>query len=187
MLLVYGPDAPGNRTHVREVARLLNDSSIATLTIGVLSPDEDGVVQDQSNFRRELWCVSDRIVNAIDWFCDQPAVDGLPVGCYATHAASASALIAAARLGRHLRALVLHQGRPDLSEPSLRGITTPSMFVCAARDERFVEMNRKAISMINGPTELLISAHHPMYGNGVARPDTVARSTARFFERYLSH
>lgn len=178
VVLPRGPQDRQHRAAIRRVARALHGLGLATLTVNLLTPEEDLQDLQDGRFAADLDLLGARIAQATHWASEQPGLRGLPLGYYAMHATAAAALIAASEHPAEIRALVCHQGRPDLAEGILRDLDLPCLFIVAARGEEFVEMNRGAMALLRGSSELVVY-------DGFLMPDVVGRVATEFFVRHV--
>jgi hypothetical protein len=79
-----------------------------------------------------------------------PSVRRLPVGCFATGAAAAAALIAAAERPDRVCAVVTWQGRTDLAAEVLPQVGAPTLLIVDQTDAELLRVNRQARSALGG-------------------------------------
>jgi dienelactone hydrolase len=136
----------------RAVADALNRQGIATLLFDLLTTDEEA---DRANvFNIPL--LADRLVDVVGWLGRQPVVGGLPLGLFGASTGAAAALVAAARLGEAVGAVVSRGGRPDLAGDALDRIRTPTLLIVGGRDFGVIELNEQAFARLAGPKALEI-------------------------------
>src|SRR5437763_9585388 len=107
------------------VARVLHKAGIATLLFDLLTEAEDRNYEN----RFDLDLLARRLVSATEWLADRADVIGLPVGYFGASTGAAAALMAAARLGDMIDAVVSRGGRPDLAEPVLDRVQAPTLLI----------------------------------------------------------
>jgi putative phosphoribosyl transferase len=97
------------------VADALNEQGIATFLFDLLTVEEEG---DRANvFNIPL--LADRLVHVVRWLGRGPIVGSLPLGLFGASTGAAAALVAAAKLGDRVGAIVSRGGRPDLAGDAL--------------------------------------------------------------------
>ena len=124
---------------------------------------------------------------ATAWLEKQPAGGGLPVGYFGASTGAAAALVAAAELGRGIRAVVSRGGRPDLAgAAALRRVTAPTLLIVGGQDTEVIALNKAAFAELECEKELQIipGATHLFEEPGTL--EHVAAAAAGWFERWLT-
>jgi dienelactone hydrolase len=134
------------------VAEAFALAGIATLLFDLLTPDEEG---DRRNVF-DIPLLAGRLVHAVEWVSDQPDLARLPLGLYGASTGAAAALVAAARLGRRISAVVSRGGRPDLAGAALAGVGAPTLLIVGGADHGVIELNEDAAELIKAPKKLQI-------------------------------
>ena len=134
------------------VARHLQQGRVATLLIDLLTPDE--AENRQKVFDIDL--LADRLMLAKAWLEQDTRTKGLGIGYFGASTGAGAALQAAARDPSSIRAVVSRGGRPDLAEPYLPSVTTPTLLIVGGDDEPVIEMNRAAYRLLACPKRLVI-------------------------------
>jgi pimeloyl-ACP methyl ester carboxylesterase len=166
----------------RAVASALNARGIATLLFDLLTPEEEA---DRANVF-DIPLLADRLVDAVRWLNEQPAVARLPVGLFGASTGAAAALVAAARLKDRVGAIVSRGGRPDLAGDALDQIRTPTLLIVGGIDFGVIELNEQALARLRGPKALQIIPHAShLFPEPGALEDVIAHA-ARWFEQYLA-
>jgi putative phosphoribosyl transferase len=134
------------------VARRLQQGSMATLLIDLLTPEE-------AEDRRKVFDIdllADRILWAKAWLEQDARTKGLGLGYFGASTGAGAALQAAARDSSSIRAVVSRGGRPDLAAPYLPAVSVPTLLIVGGNDEPVIEMNRAAYRLLTGPKRLVI-------------------------------
>ncbi len=163
------------------VAQSLVDAGLATLLIDLLEEDE---AQDRRKvFDIEL--LAERLQHAAAWLGADPETQGLEVGYFGASTGAAAALVAAARGPERIGAVVSRGGRPDLAWDDLPGVTAPTLLIVGGRDEDVLELNRRALTLLRCPKELVVipGATHLFPEPGTL--EEVARLATAWFKRHL--
>jgi putative phosphoribosyl transferase len=131
-LVVFAHGSGSSRQSPRNnsVANAFAARHIATLLFELLTPDEEG---DRRNVF-DIPLLADRLIDAIDWTDRWPAVAGLPLGLFGASTGAAAALVAAARLGHRVSAVVSRGGRPDLADKALEEVEAPTLLIVGGAD-----------------------------------------------------
>ena len=90
------------------------------------------------------------------WLEQDARTKGLGIGYFGASTGAGAALQAAARDPSSIRAVVSRGGRPDLAEPYLPSVTTPTLLIVGGDDEPVIEMNRAAYRLLACPKRLVI-------------------------------
>ena len=107
------------------VARHLQQGRVATLLVDLLTLDE-------AEDRRKVFDIdllADRVLLAKAWLEQDARTKGLGIGYFGASTGAGAALQAAARDPSSIRAVVSRGGRPDLAEPYLLSVTTPTLLI----------------------------------------------------------
>lgn len=115
----------------------------------------------------------------------QPEVNGSPIGYFGASTGAAAALVAAAKLGSDVSAVVSRGGRPDLADAHLARVTAPTLLIVGGRDETVLALNRRAQQHLRGESrlEIVAGAGHLFEESGAL--DHVAGAAARWFLTHL--
>ena len=74
----------------------------------------------------------------------RPELNRLPIGLFGASTGAAAALLAAAKHGRTIAAVVSRGGRPDLALDHLGQVRAPTLLIVGGYDEPVMEMNQTA-------------------------------------------
>ncbi len=166
----------------RAVANALNVRGIATLLFDLLTRTEEA---DRANVFN-IALLTGRLLDAVRWLDRQPNIAGLPVGLFGASTGAAAALVAAARLGNRVGAIVSRGCRPDLAGDVLDQIFAPTLLIVGGADFGVIELNQQALVRIRGPKaiEIIPGASHLFPEPGAL--EAVIAHAGRWFEKYLS-
>ncbi len=165
----------------RAVAEALNGHAIATLLFDLLSEEEEANRANVFN----IALLAERLAEAVAWIDREPRLRPLPLGFFGASTGAAAALVAAARLGARVGAVVSRGGRPDLAGAALDGLTTPTLLIVGGADFGVIELNEAALARLEGPKQIAIvpGATHLFPESGAL--EAVATFAARWFETHL--
>jgi len=156
VLFAHGSGSSRKSPRNRYVADLLNESSLATLLIDLLTEDEQEVDLQTAHLRFDIALLSKRLIAITEWLGKCTEVGGLPIGHFGASTGAAAALRAAAELPRTVRAVVSRGGRPDLAGPALGRVEAPTLLIVGGADHTVLDLNRRAIALMHCVTELAI-------------------------------
>ncbi len=182
-LVVFAHGSGSSRLSPRNVyvATALNEAGFATLLFDLLTRDEE---DDRRNVF-DVPLLAGRLVAAIDW-CHRNGLRRLPVGLFGASTGAAAALVAAARLGRGVAAVVCRGGRADLAGEALGAVRAPTLLLVGGLDLEVIEFNRSALARLTCPKKLAIvpGATHLFPEPGAL--DAVIAEARRWFATHLA-
>lgn len=166
-------------------ARVFQKSKIATLLFDLLTAEEEQVDQVTSQYRFNIDFLATRLVAATHWIMKNPVLKKLPFGYFGASTGGGAALVAAARLADHTKAVVSRGGRPDLAGESLKFVEAPTLLIVGGRDEVVIDLNNKAFAALHCTKQLEIvpGATHLFEEPGAL--DKVAALADSWFRKYL--
>ncbi|HXV04485.1 MAG TPA: phosphoribosyltransferase family protein [Solirubrobacterales bacterium] len=152
ILFAHGSGSSRLSPRNREVAGSLNRAGLATLLFDLLTDEE---AQDRAKvFDVEL--LADRLAAATRWAAGEPSLRGLPLGYFGASTGAAAALLAAARLGDEIGAVVSRGGRPDLAGAALERVVSPTLLIVGGADWQVLELNEEAARALHCEREVAI-------------------------------
>lgn len=182
-LVIFAHGSRSSRLSPRNaaVADAINRKGMATLLFDLLTEQEE---LDRTNVF-DIQLLAGRLVQAVEWAEVQPDIAPLPIGLFGASTGAAAALVAAARLGSRIGAVVSRGGRPDLAGPSLDVVTTPTLLIVGGTDTEVMALNRRAFVRLKEPKALSIvpNASHLFPEPGAM--EAVIEYAIRWFETYL--
>ena len=134
------------------VADGLNAQGFATLLFDLLTTEEEANRANAFN----IALLAERLVDAIHWLDCDPRTGGKTLGLFGASTGAAAALVAAARLGGRVGAIVSRGGRPDLAGDVLGQIRTPTLLIIGGADHGVIKLNEWALGQLKGPKALEI-------------------------------
>jgi len=151
-LFAHGSGSSRFSPRNRFVAAELNRRGIGTLLCDLLTPAEE---TDRANvFDIEL--LGERLAETTSWLLERPDAAGLPPAYFGASTGAAAALVAAARRGSGLRAVVSRGGRPDLAAARLGAVDAPTLLIVGGDDIAVLELNRRAYERLTCPRRLVV-------------------------------
>ncbi|HET6379040.1 MAG TPA: alpha/beta family hydrolase [Methylocella sp.] len=165
----------------RAVAESLNERGMATLLFDLLTPAEEA---NRANVF-DIPLLARRVAGAVEWAERDARTHRLHIGLFGASTGAAAALVAAARLGGRVKAVVSRGGRPDLAGDALDQIHTPSLLIVGGADYGVIELNEEAFARLKGPKalEIVPGASHLFPEPGAL--ETVIELAAKWFESHL--
>lgn len=175
-----GRHSPRNRT----VADAVERAGFATLSLDLLTPDEDEIDALTAQRRFDIPLLSGRLRAALDWL-GRSSASMLPIGLFGASTGAAVALVAAAEQPARIDAIVARGGRPDLAGAVLSHVHAPTLLIVGGRDDLVLEMNERAAIELMGTRELYVvpGATHLFEEPGAL--ELVCDATRAWFELYM--
>jgi putative phosphoribosyl transferase len=186
VLFAHGSGSSRFSPRNRFVAEILQQAGFATLLFDLLTSEEESVDERTGHLRCDIPLLAERLVGATDWMGRHPELGRLPLGYFGASTGAAAALIAAARRPERVAAVVSRGGRPDLAQPVLPTVRTPTLLIVGGRDTPVIGMNRVALAqMIHAEVrvEIVPSATHLFEEPGTL--EKAARLAVDWFARFL--
>ena len=145
VLFAHGSGSGRHSARNRQVALALQQAGIATLLFDLLTAQEEQVDMHTREHRFDIPLLTRRMQDATAWAASQRDLKDAPIGYFGASTGSAAALIAAARLGGRVAAVVSRGGRPDLAGPAaLAAVTAPTLLIVGGADHGVIELNEEA-------------------------------------------
>ena len=167
------------------VARMLREAGLGTLLFDLLTREEEMIDSFTRHLRFDIVLLSERLVAATHWIENVEAVRGMRLGYFGSSTGGGAALMAAAKLGETIGAVVSRGGRPDLASAWLPKVTSPTLLLVGELDTIVIGLNREAMHRMTCPTELRLipDATHLFEEPGAL--EAVAHEAADWFNAHL--
>lgn len=182
-IIVFAHGSGSGRLSPRNnfVAHHLQQNSLATLLLDLLTPDE-------AEDRRKVFDIdllADRLLLTKAWLEEEPRTKKLGIGYFGASTGAGAALQAAARASSNIQAVVSRGGRPDLAEAYLPSVTAPTLLIVGGWDEPVIEMNQSAYKLLTCTKKLIIvpGATHLFEEPGTL--EQVAEYAGKWFRLHL--
>ena len=188
VLFAHGSGSGRHSSRNRRVARHLQQAGVATLLFDLLTAEEEQRDLRTREHRFDIPLLTRRMQDATAWTQAQDETRGLPVGYFGASTGSAAALIAAARLGDAIAAVVSRGGRPDLAGPAALGaVKAPTLLIVGGADYGVIELNQESYERLRCEKEFLVvpGATHLFEEPGAL--DRVSEAAAQWFASHFAH
>ena len=186
--LVFFVNGRGRGRHCvddRTLAGPLHAGRVATLMLDLLTTDEQQARPHSGQRGVDIPLLTRRVMEVAEWVRLQPELSPLPLGLCGVAAGSAPALIAAARLGAQVQALVSVGGSPDQAGPTvLSTIRAPTLLLAGSRDAERVALNEAAYRQLRGERSLAVI---PGGGPLLEEPGVLEHAGAMAADWFVSH
>lgn len=122
------------------VAHAMRRAGLATLLFDLLTEAE--AADRKCVFDIDL--LADRLAQASDWTAANASTRDQPIGYFGASTGAAAALVAAARPGNSVGAIVSRGGRPDLAGAALEKVTAATLLIVGGADTEVLTLNQIA-------------------------------------------
>ncbi len=169
------------------VAQRLQQAGLATLLFDLLTMKEERVDSRTREHRFDIGLLTRRMQEATEWVRSRADLKRAPIGYFGASTGSAAAIIAAARLGERITAVVSRGGRADLAGPAaLAAVTAPTLLIVGGADTAVVELNQEAYKRLQCHKGLAIvpGATHLFEERGAL--EQVSEAAASWFTKHMA-
>lgn len=169
------------------VAHELQSHGIGTLLFDLLTEAEERDERYTGHFRFDIPLLAERLIAATRWVSKQETVHDLPLAYFGSSTGAAAALVAAAKLGNMIRAVVSRGGRPDLAGEYLGQVQAATLLIVGWNDSEVIELNKRARDQLQCENSLHIvsGATHLFEEPGAL--ERVAELAAEFILKQFKH
>ena len=188
ILFAHGSGSGRHSARNRQVAQRLQQCGFATLLFDLLTTQEEQADLQTREHRFDISVLTQRMQDATNWAASQPELCHARIGYFGASTGSAAALIAAARLGDRIGAVVSRGGRPDLAgSVALAAVTAPTLLLVGGADEGVIELNQQALRLMHCEKQMVLvpGATHLFEEPGAL--EQVSTLAAGWFSSHLSH
>jgi putative phosphoribosyl transferase len=156
VLFAHGSGSSRHSPRNRYVAESLNEHSLGTLLVDLLTDEEERNDEVNGHLRFNIDLLTRRLVAITDWLASPPQVRGHGIGLFGASTGAAAALMTAALRPDTVKAVVSRGGRPDLAGSTASLVRAPTLLIVGGKDTAVIQMNRDAMALMKCKTELKI-------------------------------
>jgi putative phosphoribosyl transferase len=186
VLFAHGSGSSRYSPRNQYVAGVLCAAGIGTLLFDLLTPEEEALDLRTRQLRFDLALLSARLADATLWLASSNTTQHLHVGYFGASTGGGAALVAAARLGHAVSAVVSRGGRPDLAGAALLRVVAPTLLIVGEHDDVVLQLNRDAYAQLHCEKELRIIPKATHLFEEAGALEAVAQLATAWFERHLS-
>lgn len=189
ILFAHGSGSSRHSTRNQHIAQALNDAGFATLLVDLLTSEEKEIDDRSRHLRFEIDLLARRLLAVTQWLVQEPETNNLKIGYFGSSTGIAASLIATAKLGDTVKAIVSRGGRPDLADSRsvLEQVVAPTLLIVGGNDTAVIALNRAALKQLSHAKarELAIipGAGHLFEERG--KMEEVAEVAAAWFKSHL--
>jgi putative phosphoribosyl transferase len=156
VLFAHGSGSSRHSPRNRYVAGALQQASLGTLLLDLLTPAEEQLDWESGQLRFDIGLLAQRLLDATEWLACEPATRGLSIGYFGASTGAGAALVAAAARASMIAAVVCRGGRPDLAGRALPRVQAPTLLIVGSEDRSVIELNREALTALHCEKQLSI-------------------------------
>jgi putative phosphoribosyl transferase len=156
ILFAHGSGSSRLSPRNRYVAEVLNEHSLATLLVDLLTAQEEEEDELTRHTRFDIALLTRRLGAVTDWLASPPQARGRGIGLFGASTGAAAALMTAAERPKLIKAVVSRGGRPDLAGETASLVHAPTLLIVGGWDVEVLELNREAMARMRCPAELKI-------------------------------
>ena len=183
VLFAHGSGSSRKSSRNRAVAKVLQDRGLGTILFDLLTSAEESEDKETAHLRFNIHLLAERLRCVAEWFLAENG--DVPIGFFGASTGGAAALVAAARLGSPVKAVVSRGGRPDLAGLELPRVVSPTLLIVGGADTPVIEMNERAYRELTCEKrlEIIPDASHLFEEPGAL--EQVADLAAGWFEKHF--
>jgi len=168
------------------VAEEFNRMGMDTLLIDLFTAREEETDLRTGQLRFDVELLTKRIKAATKWIMEGETTKKMKIGYFASSAAAAAALSAAAELGDSVRAVASRGGRCDLAECDLSDVKAPVLFITGQYDTFVNTITSRAVKQMKCENKVVVieGATHLFEEPGAI--EEVADAASTWFAEILS-
>jgi putative phosphoribosyl transferase len=156
VLFAHGSGSSRHSPRNRYVAEALNEHSLGTLLVDLLTAEEEQKDEVTAQLRFDIDLLTRRLVAITDWLASLPQVRGHKIGLFGASTGAAATLMTAAERPDLVKAVVSRGGRPDLAGSRASLVRAPTLLIVGGKDTPVIQMNRDAMALMKCKVELKI-------------------------------
>jgi len=154
VLFAHGSGSSRHSPRNRYVAEALNEHSLGTLLVDLLTAEEERGDAVTAQLRFDIDLLTRRLMAITDWVASLPQIHGHGIGLFGASTGAAAALMTAAERPELVKAVVSRGGRPDLAGSTASLVRAPTLLIVGGKDTSVIQMNRDAMALMKCKTEL---------------------------------
>jgi dienelactone hydrolase len=149
--------AAAGTVHATSWSRRNFNARGSTLLFDLLTRAEEETDVHTREHRFDIGLLAQRLIDGTQWIAAQDELRTMRVGYFGASTGSAAALVAAAKLGARVGAVVSRGGRPDLAgAANLAVVKAPTLLLVGSSDEKVLELNQSALEYLNCEKQLTV-------------------------------
>ncbi|MDB9468443.1 dienelactone hydrolase family protein [Dolichospermum circinale] len=156
VLFAHGSGSSRYSPRNRHVAEVLQQAGLATLLLDLLTLEEEEIDLRTRHLLFDIGLLGSRLVGATDWLIQNPDTQQLKIGYFGASTGAGAALVAAAKRGEVVKAIVSRGGGPDLAGSALPQVKAPTLLIVGGDDLPVIAINEDALTQLHSIKRLEI-------------------------------
>jgi dienelactone hydrolase len=187
-LVIFAHGSGSSRFSPRNqfVARTIRDAGCGTLLFDLLTREEEAADRFSGHLRFDIPLLANRLIQTAQWLSEEPNMGDYKIGFFGSSTGGGAALVAAAKLGANVHAVVSRGGRPDLAGDALPRVKCPTLLLVGELDDIVIQLNEQAFAELHCPKELRIIPRATHLFEEPGTLNHVALDAADWFKTYLN-
>ncbi|WP_395741734.1 dienelactone hydrolase family protein [Prosthecobacter sp.] len=186
VIFAHGSGSSRHSPRNQFVAQVIRDAGLGTLLLDLLTQREETEDAQTQHLSFDVEMLAGRLVAVTQWINQHPDTSELPVGYFGASTGGGAALLAAARLGKKVGAIVSRGGRPDLAGRALSRVKSPTLLIVGGNDDVVLGLNETALACMNCEKELRVVTGATHLFEEPGKLEQVAQLSAEWFCRHLA-
>ena len=181
VIIAHGSGSSRFSPRDQRIAKGLYENGLGVFLMDLLTKEEEAVDNVTRVLRFDIPFLAERLVEITEGLSDKK----LKMGFFGASTGAAAALMAAARLGDQITAIVSRGGRADLAGDSLPKVTASTLLIVGGDDHGVIEFNEQALGQMRceKKIEIVPGATHLFEEEGAM--DQVAKLSQNWFLTHL--
>jgi dienelactone hydrolase len=167
------------------VAQAIREAGVGTLLFDLLTREEEKIDLQTRHLRFDIDLLAQRLVGATEWVKKQQETGQLRIGYFGASTGGGAALVAAAKMGDQISAIVSRGGRPDMAGEALSRVVSPTLLIVGGLDGTVIRLNEEALGKLQCVKELKIAPGATHLFEEPGKLEEVAQLAADWFRKHL--
>jgi hypothetical protein len=183
----YGGGSHRYYTDNQAIAHMLHQVKLATLTVNLLTSEEELTDLRTRHFHFDILLLANRLWDVTMWLRQHPLTDKLKLGYFGADTIGSAVLTTAANHPKSVNAVVLHSGRTDfVSESILSTVEAPTLLIAGEHDLPGRCINEDTLASLYPQKQLVIIPNAAHHCNAPGTLEVVAQLTGEWFNWHFN-
>ena len=185
VLFAHGSGSSRYSPRNQYVAQVIRAAGIGTLLFDLLTPEEEVVDLRTHHLRFDIQLLAERLEDATVWVAHADETRHVRIGYFGASTGGGAALVAAARLGATIGAVISRGGWSALAGAALAHVLAPTLLIVGGHDDAVIHLNEAAYAQLQCEKALQIvpGATHLFEEPGAL--EAVAQRATAWFQQHL--
>lgn len=156
VILAYEFGRSRNHPRACEVAAVMREHGMGTLLADLLTEDEEAEDEISGAYRDNAGLLAERVISVTKWAAGNPETKKMKLGYFGAATGGAAVLIAAAKMGKKISAVVSRGGKAKSLGHHLTAIHSPTLLIVGENDLDGMKVSREAFSVLRCEKEIVV-------------------------------